>query len=178
MAMLKLSPPWNIYVAEVEALFKFDKQVHVVYDQEERKLSLYVDDGRKADALDKLIPHEVEFGNIVMHVEVIPANAYTGNLSVSKDTLFKLAFDGNEAFSRAIAVRNAYMTNDLTYVVFVKKVVQIWTDNLGDLYGLHSTLYQDIAKDVFGDCDGVFFCTEPNEPMLKDSLDSPLGEWP
>ena len=43
--------------------------------------------------------------------------------------------------------------------VFAKEVVQYWNDSLSDPYGKVSTLYQDIAKDIFEDTDGVMFCT-------------------
>ena len=51
------------------------------------------------------------------------------------------------------------MTNPLTYVVLKKEVVQFFNDNLNDIHGLETTLYQTIAKDVF-DGTGVFFCTD------------------
>ena len=34
MANVKLSPPWIIFVTELEQLFKYDPQVHVIYDSE------------------------------------------------------------------------------------------------------------------------------------------------
>lgn len=178
MARVKLSPPWDIYATEVETLFKHDKEVHVLYDHEQRKISLYVDNAEKADALSKLLPDEKAFGNNAVHIEIIPANEASKNMNVSKGTLYKTAFEGNEAFSRVKVVRNAFLTNDITYVVFVKKVVQFYTDNLGDLYGFRSTLYQEVAKDVFGDESGVYFCTEATNPNDANGLMAPLGEWP
>jgi len=50
--------------------------------------------------------------------------------------------------------------NPVDYVVFRNEVVQFFNDEMGDPNGLKSTLYQDIAKDVFADKDGIFFCTE------------------
>lgn len=41
----------------------------------------------------------------------------------------------------------------------VNKVVQYFNDDLGDAHGVCSTLYQEIAKDVFGEHEGIFFCT-------------------
>ena len=66
--------------------------------------------------------------------------------------------------------------NPITYVVFVNEVVQYFNDDLGDVYGQCSTLYQEIAKDVFGETEGVFFCTDVEEPVY--ALGKPLGEWP
>ena len=50
--------------------------------------------------------------------------------------------------------------NVLTYVVFTNKVVQFFNDNLNDIYGNVTTLYQEIASDVFDIESGVFFCTD------------------
>ena len=50
----------------------------------------------------------------------------------------------------------------MTYVVFVKEVVQYFNDDLGDANGVCSTLYQDIAKRLFTSTEGVFFCTNTN----------------
>lgn len=44
-------------------------------------------------------------------------------------------------------------------MLFKKEVVQYFTDNLGDYNGYRSTLYENIARDIFGDIVGVFFCT-------------------
>ena len=48
----------------------------------------------------------------------------------------------------------------MTFIVFEKVVVQWFSDSIGDWYGLTSTLYQDLAKDIFGNIDGVYFCTD------------------
>lgn len=55
-----------------------------------------------------------------------------------------------------------FAINSFTYVVFEKEVVQYWNDNLADYNGLTSTLYQDLAKEIFEDAnlDGVYFCTD------------------
>ncbi len=66
-------------------------------------------------------------------------------------------------------------SNDISYILFEPKVVQFFNDDLGDLNGLRSTLYQDIAANVFEDAhEGVFFCTAP----ATEGFDAPLGEWP
>jgi len=66
MAQLKLSPPWIKYMHEMEQLFKYDPEVHVIYDEDEHIIHLYVDKQRKADALATLIPETVTFGNITL----------------------------------------------------------------------------------------------------------------
>ena len=53
--------------------------------------------------------------------------------------------------------------NDFNFVVFVPEVVQFYNDDLGDINGLCSTLYQDLAKDLFGEEAGIYFCTDKVE---------------
>lgn len=181
MAQLKLSPPWEIYATEMAQLFKYDSQVHVVYDNDSQILSVYVDKQRKADALAELLPESVTFGNIEVHVNVIPANgALSTTAGLSKAQLFNNAFEGNGAFS-FVKVITGIFTNNLTYVVFKNKVVQYYNDDLGDIYGQCSTLYQTIAKNIFGEAEGICFCTDVEEPVYEGRLNEvmmPLGEWP
>ena len=145
MASIKLAPPWITLASEMEQLFKYDPEVHVVYDNDSYILSVYVDKQRKADALAALIPASITFGNI----NVIPANgALSTTVGLSQAQLFENAFEGNGAFAFVKWVTGIF-ANNLTYVVFKNKVVQYFNDNLGDIYGNCSTLYQDIAKNIF-----------------------------
>jgi len=50
--------------------------------------------------------------------------------------------------------------NSITYVVFKPEIIQYYTDSLADARGICSTLNQEIAKDIFGEIPGVFFCTD------------------
>ena len=62
-----------------------------------------------------------------------------------------------------------------TYVVFKNCVVQFFNDNLNDPHGVLSTLYQDIAREVFGDCGmagGVAYCTD-----VERKVGMPIDEW-
>mgnify|MGYP006958177364 CR=1 FL=1 len=58
--------------------------------------------------------------------------------------------------------------------MFENKVVQFYNDQMDDINGNKSTLFQDIAGDVFGYDHGVFYCTEAGARHLA----KPLGEWP
>ena len=164
---MKLSSPWVEFYREIEALFAQDDEVKVVYDEEKNEVKLYVENARKADALTQLLPAEKTFGNVMLKITVIPAN----DLEVSKADLIAEAFDGNPALSYVQHVDAVIGAFD--YAVFQNKVVQFFDDNLSDINGNKSTLYQDIAKDVFGTDAGVFFCTEAPVCLTK-----PLGEWP
>ena len=52
----------------------------------------------------------------------------------------------------------------------------IFNDNLNDCHGLISTLYQDIAAEIFEDANlnGVYYNTD----VERGALGMPLGEWP
>ena len=165
MAKLKLSPPWNIRVSEITELFKQDRDVHVVYDEDNYEIKLYVDNDYKASALQTLLPEIYDFGNVKLKVTIIPANTNTHNYTIKNNDMYHLleyAFYDNQALSFIQRISGIF-ANDLIYVVFVNKVVQYYDDNLGDIYGNCSTLYQEIAKNVFGYHDGVFFCTDCSE---------------
>lgn len=155
MKALDLSSPWIMFYRELEALFKEDPTVRPQYDEAEfgRTIRLYVDDPEKAEALSKLLPSEKTFGNVTVRIIVVPANTEVESLL----NLFRKAFKGNPALA---CIHEASGVFDFNYVVFQAKVVQFESDNIGDINGLTSTLYQDIAKDVFEDVSGIFFCTE------------------
>lgn len=152
---MKVLSPWAVYAHQIDAFFKKDDDVTVVYDNDIPKVSLYVRDERKANALMRLLSPTKNFGNIDLKIIVIPANKLTSNVD-----LFADALEGNEAFSRIVTVEDAFMSNPINYVLFEKEVVQYPTDDLGDANGLRSTLYQDMAKELFGEHNGIFFCTE------------------
>lgn len=152
---LNLAAPWVEFYQEIKALFGADPAIKIDYDDDERVISLRVEGEEKAEALEALLPKEKAFGNVTVEVRVIPANA----LKSPRLSLFQKAFEGNPAFSYVKDVDASAITFGASYVVFKKEVVQFYVDNLSDMNGLRSTLYQDIAKDVFGDNAGVFFST-------------------
>lgn len=151
---LNLSSPWVIYYLQINAMFDKDPEVNVDFDEKIPEVKLYVDNQEKADALTKLLPSTKDFGNICLVIKVFPAN----KPEESKADLFRKAFEGNEAVSFIHTVDNI-LSNDITYIVFKKEVIQYFTDELSSIYGMHSTLYQDIAKDIFDKHEGILFCT-------------------
>lgn len=153
MSKLNLSAPWVEYYHAVEAMFKADPEISVVYDDEGKELKLYVDNAVKADSLAKLLPAEKSFGNVALKISVIPSN----NEEVGD--LLHNVFADNPYFSRTVRV-DGIMSNPLTYVVFEPEATQYWVDNLGDINGNRTILYEDLAKEVFEDLRGVFFCSE------------------
>lgn len=166
---LKLSSPWVNYFHEIEALFGQDPDINIVYDEETPEINLYVENADKADALTKLLPAEKVFGRVVLKLTVIPAN----NVNSSDSSLFQKAFEGNPVFSYIKNIEGDFFKFPASYVVFKNKVVQYFNDDLSDVNGFRSTLYQEIAKDVFGNTNGIYFCTD-----TEDNIGKPLGEWP
>lgn len=151
---MKMSPPWVIYFRKIEALFGKDPAIKVKFDEENRIIKIYVDNTEKAEAIEKLLPSQKTFGNILVRTQVIPAN----NLKGSRFSLLQEAFKGNPIVSFFETV--PMQTNNINFMVFKKEVVQYFIDDLGDYHGLCSTLYQDIAKEVFGGEGGIYFCTD------------------
>lgn len=158
MPIIKKSAPWVIYYREVDELFKKDEEVFVVFDEENMELSIYVNNQSKASAIQYLMPTEKEFGNVILKIEVIPANGMRMR-NVDETNILDIvcdAFRENDAVYTVTGVRSMF---DLIYVIFRKEVVQYFDDNLGDINGNCSTLYEVIARDVFRDV-GVKYCTD------------------
>lgn len=167
----KLAPPWVTFVNEINALFGEDPDIGITYDNDEHTVKIYVEDNEKAAALDKLLPKEKVFGNVTLEICVIPANISYNNKFKDTDDLFNTAFNKNPAFSFAVSIDCLY-SNKITYVVFAKKVVQFFNDNLNDPYGNKNTLYQEIADEILNDIPGVYYSTD------REDLSKPLEAWP
>jgi len=173
---LKISPPWVTFINMLLALFDGDPQIacNVNYDASSPSIILACNNGDKVAALLKLLPTERKYGNVTLHIGVdgpVSNRAFT-----SMKELFEVAFQNNPAFAYAIApAKEGYYFVDFTYVVFKNCVVQFFNDNLNDPHGVISTLYQDIAENVFSESglSGVAFCTD-----VERKLGMPLGEWP
>ena len=132
------------------------------------ELLLRVSNTDKAAALSELLPEEKDFGGESIRVTVIPANK-----TLTKAELLGEALKGNPNFSRMMTVRIG-STNSYNYAIFKKRVAQYWNDNLGDPHGNVSCLYQDLAKEVFGDVGGVMYCTDNVDDfyeVLDDHID-------
>ena len=152
---IKLSAPWVTYFRKLEALFGEDPDIDVRLDEDKYIITLYVKGNDKADALNQLLPYKKEFGGVTVGINVVPANED----DLSKEDLFSIAFRGNPAFSYMTSI-DGILSNRFTYVVFKNKVVQFYNDNLGDVHGFCSTLYQDLAKEIFENEKGFYYCTD------------------
>lgn len=149
-----MSAPWILYYREVEALFAEDPDVKVIFDEDAYALKLYVDGNDKAEAISCLLPNSKEFGNIKMTISIIPANVRFG----SAVDAFRKAFEGNPAVTQIKTVSTPF--GEMNFVVFKNKVVQYFDDDISDFYGVHSTLYQEIAKDILMTGNQINYCTD------------------
>lgn len=170
----KLSPPWTTFVNELEQLFGHDRQITIKYDDGGKAVRLYVNNDKKAAVLAALLPKKKVFGNVNVTISVVPANGCVIDVDFDGMTfgkIFDVAFEDNPVYVRSVDIDGMF-SNVITYVVFKKEVVQFFNDNLNDINGNCSTLYQEIASDVFEDLESVFFCTD-NKSQLEDG-----SMWP
>ena len=118
-----------------------------------------------------------QIGNIQLKITVVPANGgYEVAGPLSTIEIFDLAFKDNPIYAYSKEISGLF-SNKFIYVVFKNKVVQFFNDNLNDIHGLISTLYQNIAYEIFEDANinlmNVFFNTD-----IEEKVWTPLGEWP
>lgn len=164
MARINLSAPWDQYYNQVSALLGDDPEIHIVFDEEKKDLKLYVDSSTKAQALQYLFPTEKEWGGVKMTISIVPANSDFGFKFIKEGDMtpreiVEYAFYENPHFVACIYMDLPFWKG-FTYVMFKKKVIQYYTDNMADPNGFTSTLAQDIAKEIFKPLDGVYYCTE------------------
>ena len=171
---MKLSPPWCEYYSQLKAMFGEDPDINLEIDGDNNNpiINMRVKSVDKATALSLLIPEEKEFGNIIVYVNIIPPNnKYSGFKLDNLVPVYEAAFKNNPVLSFIHKLEGIYGFNAI-YVVFKNKVVQYFNDNLNDIYGNTSTLYEDIARDIFEYSDrfknGVFFCTDVVDNKLKN----------
>lgn len=182
MALLKLSSPWIIFYREMQKMFEHDQNTHIVFDEDENLIRVYVEnDIRKANALKKILLEEKTFGNVTIKIKVVgPSNEEPKYLkkysadNMTDDEAFHNALRANDAFHWVKSVEGIF-SNPIVYVVFDKSVVQYFNDNLTDAHGCCTTLYQEIAKDIFKPMEGVYYCTDT---YSNDNRENPFESTP
>ena len=179
---LKLSPPWITYCNKLTALFDGDPQIafNVDFDTSDSVVSVTIatNNGEKAAALVRVLPEEKKFGNITM--KIIIDGKPSNRAFLSTKELFDTLFENNPAYAYSVCpAAEGYWFIDMTYVVFKNCVVQFFNDNLNDPHGIISTLYQELAAEIFEGLEGlvgggIAYCTD----VEHGNLGKPLGEWP
>ena len=150
-----LSAPWVTYYREIEALFGADPEITVAYDELQGEIKMLVNNDDKAQAIAQILPAEKTFGGVTIKVTIVTANSF----KPANINMFERALEGNPAVSFMETVDGVF-SNPISYIVFANKVVQFFDDNLGDINGMRSTLYEDIASNIFAEHEGICFCTD------------------
>lgn len=183
---LKLSPPWVTYVNKLIALFGQDPEITIKVV--ENGIKIYVDNEEKALLLTKWLPFGKDFGNYALSITVYPPNSIADEQNLPSklklaaeienlpiDRQFDLVFAKNPVYSFSHRVEGLFF-NDVVYVVFKNEVVQFFNDNLNDIYGNVSTLYENLAREIFEYIPNnqvVFFCTDIKDESLRGER-----QWP
>lgn len=152
---VNLLSPWARYANKLRAMFGHDPDIEIGFNNDDATVTVYVSNQLKAEALARLLPVTKTFGNVEMKIIVIPENK-----DEDYKSLLLTALAGNPVLHSIIGGRTEF---DMQYAVFAKEVVQYYDDNLGDPNGLTSTLYQDLAKDLFENVKGIYFTTDPED---------------
>ena len=160
---IKKSAPWVHYVALLKMLFENDPDVRIVYrDETPYIVDINVTGEEKFEAATKLIGETKTFGNVVLTIRYHLSNPVKEEKS--KKELFKALFEGNPILTNVVTVELPNTSNNITYFLFKDEVVRYWDDDLSNPQGIVSTLWEQIAREVFEDTDGVMFTTRvPSE---------------
>ena len=186
MAKINLVAPWNEHYNKMVAFFKDDPDVTVLYDEEGKHIKLLVNESFKAEALSRVLKTELEFGNVKLFVSVVPTNDITKDVKNMFDHISSIedysleymhALNDNDSYAY-VQVIKGMMGFDAVFVVFKRKVIQYYNDNLGDLNGVKSTLAENIARDIFIPHNGVFFCTETRDANETDAGNISASPYP
>lgn len=164
MAKLKLSPPWSTFYDEISAMFKKDPEVKVIMDEDEYTVTVFVNDPIKSGAIARILEQEKRFGRVKLKVVVPPPDGPVYDDFKSDLEVYEAAFKGNKALSFIQPKQTIFDTS--FYVVFRNEVVQYFNDDISDIHGMCSTLYENIARDIFvGDLPN--FNTDLPEPPVN-----------
>lgn len=161
-----LCPPWVTYRNEVDMLFDQDPEISVSkLKQGEDNNPIMIISTRnigKMRAISMLIPSKISFGNVTLTTKF----NFIDNCTTVLD-IYRTAFAGNPALQDVIEITPPGGTAKITYLMFQKKVVQFWNDNLADPHGNVATLYQNIAASVCKKYENVYFCTQPDQVQVE-----------
>ena len=149
MAETKMQSPWVVYAKEVRVLFEHDPDVIVdepvdTGEEGAYNLEVRVHGNDKAESIAKVLPEDMEFGNVTLSIMVIPDN--DGKLTMLDH--LRRAFAGNPVLRDVMEVPVVPGGPSMAFALFAPEVVQIECDNAASPYGLLTTTYEDVAKDV------------------------------
>lgn len=155
MNNLNLSSPWEIYYSKLCALFQHDTEITLDFDRDAYMITITSTDKDKADALSQIIPSEVEFGNVILSIDVV------SDVPAAPGDLYKRAFKDNPVLAGVETY--PLPSGDLAYFAeFKNKSAYFYADDIENPRGLMFELYQDVAKDVLNHED-IFITSSTGE---------------
>lgn len=178
---LRVMPPWTTYINKLQALFDGDPEIafNIDWSGNSPSVVLATYNADKAAALTNLLPTEKVFGSVTLTIG-IDCEKISNRAFANPKELFETAFSKNPALAYVVNT-DGYWFIPFTYVVFANCVVQFFNDDLSDPHGVMSTLYQEIAKEVFADVNfntGVSYCTAVDNDANMAKLAAPMsGGW-
>lgn len=152
---MTMQEPRVVWAKKLMELFALDPDVEVVYEHDTPVVTVYVRGEDKAESISEILPDEVTFSDGTMPVEVIPANS--DELTPAEH--LRRAFAGNPALVDVVESPVVPKGPALTYALFAPEVAQLECDNAGSPYGLLTTTYEALAKDVLA-VDGVLLTSD------------------
>lgn len=161
---LNLGNPVTVLANKVIALTNFMTDVAAAYDYDAKKVRLYCSDVEKADALNLIVNHHFDIGNLALDVEVVEATAQEATpLDVplwtitqkAKHDAFGIVFDG---FVKQTVI--VVQGRQKWYFSEFAPIVASWqADDLQNPNGFQSATLADVVKEVF-DTTGIQISTE------------------
>ena len=176
MAIVSKTAPWFTFLRKLESLFGRDPDIKINMTENvktietdpfagEHLIELKVKTDKKANALSRILPPKVTFGNVVVRISVLSEESGPEN---DVYTTFCEAFKGNPVVSKITNRKTpGSVLPDAVFVEFRNEVVQFFDDRLDDPRGNFTTLNQNIAKEILGANNGVSFCTAPVENVVN-----------
>lgn len=155
---VKISPPWTTYYRELVELFKKDKEIFIEHDEDKNVIEITTTKYEKSLALKKVLPCEKDFGGTKLKINIVYKEPKMDAINAFKE----LAIN-NPVFKYTYVFPTS--ANPIAYVVFAKEVVQYWNDDMSDPHGITSTLYENLAREVFAENLGIIFSTDSDKTL-------------
>ena len=146
-----LTPQWERHARAVGALFSRDPDVRCELepDPDDPTLTLRVRGAEKADAISRLLPASVPFGDVTLAIAVERAADEPTPAEV-----FERAFRGNPAFAGTLAAETPIGTLD--YALFAPEAVQWHGDDVSSPWGTRTSTLESLAWEVLDVPPGIF----------------------
>ena len=181
-AVVAKEAPWFHYRKALNELFRYDEKIHVreLVENEDTKdgcqyvLNIDVYGKLKGLALQKVLPHIAEFGNIKIANNVV---VHEENLDENPKEIYEALFAGNARFKEVLTATD-FAGTEHYFIAFTPHIIQFLDDDTSDPYGNYTTLAHEVAKESFIARPDIHFCIEKISDAEKkdEDVNKPLGE--